>query len=99
MRSRARDRIGTALSASAAAPALVLALVLVLVLSARQAQAQTPAQGLPDQLAIIYREANASEHDTIEDIAKRLYPADVAGFLKSWEDEGSFGASLDTGNT
>ncbi|ARU15449.1 hypothetical protein A9D14_03775 [Croceicoccus marinus] len=71
----------------------------MLVLSARQAQAQTPAQGLPDQLAIIYREANASERDTIEDIAKRLYPADVAGFLKSWEDEGSFGASLETGNT
>lgn len=115
MRSRARDRIGTALSASAAAPALVLSVVL----SAQPAQAQTSAQGVPDQLAIIYREANASERDTIEDIAKRLYPdrhdeiddvidaiedeekaaADVAGFLKSWEGEGSFGASLDTGNT
>ena len=108
MQLRTRDRIGAALAVCAAA----------LVLSA-QAQAQVRPQGLPDQLAVIYREANASERDTIEDIAKRLYPdrhdeiddvidaiedeekaaADVAGFLKSWEGEGSFGASLDTGNT
>ena len=83
------------------------------------AQEANTAGDLPEQLRVIYREANPSERQTIEDIAKRLYPdkrdeiddiiddiedeekaeVDEARFLKGWEGEGSFGASLDTGNT
>lgn len=77
------------------------------------------AQDLPTELANIYREAKPSERESIEHIAKRLYPdqrdaiddmidaiedeekaeVEEARFLKGWEGEGSFGASLDTGNT
>ena len=64
---RGTGRNGTTLCAAGAAAALILP-------APPSAQTSAQAQPLPEEFGIVYREANPSERQTIEDIAKRLFP-------------------------
>ena len=81
---RGTGRIGTTLCAAGAAAALILPAPA----SAQSAAAGT--QPLPEEFGIVYREANPSERQTIEDIAKRLFPnrrGEIDDVIDAIEDE------------